>query len=142
MSEKHGTLEAFGVIFACWAAVFFGVWMLPLPDFVRIYFDGFSTILFAIFGVSYFMLKGIIPFPKPESWRKANFFLDITIYLLMATISFSLNYITWEFTTVNGVQVVTYNNLISLIYGILGVVVIIFTIRYIRNRNPYKKRET
>lgn len=47
---------------------------------------------------------------------------------------------TWEVVIINDVAVVTYKNLISLSFGIMGCIIIIFTIWYIEKRNPYKKQ--
>ncbi len=139
MSEEHGTLDAFGVIFLCWAAVFFGVWVFPLADTSKVTLDILSTVLFIMFGVVYFMLKGKIPFPNPELRRKIEFWYSIAMLSVFAAMAFLLNYILWESVTINGVEVVTYRDLIALLYGIIGVGIIVFMIRYIKNRNPYKK---
>jgi hypothetical protein len=139
MSEEHGTLEAFGVIFLCWAAVFFGVWVFPLADLPKVSLDISSSVIFIMFGIAYFMLKGKIPFPNRELRRKIEFWYYIIVLSLFAAIAFWLCYFLWEYVTINGVEVVTLRDLIALSYGIIGVGVVVFVIRYIKNRNPYKK---
>jgi hypothetical protein len=139
MSEEHGTLEAFGVIFLCWAAVFFGVWVFPLADMGKITLDIFSSVIFIMFGVVYFMLKGKIPFPNPEMRRKIGFWYNIVMLSLFAAIAFWFSYFLWEFVTINGVEVVTLRDLVALLYGIMGVSLVVFVIRYVNNKNPYKK---
>jgi len=54
--------------------------------------------------------------------------------------AFILNYVTWEVVPINGVYVVTYIDLISLIFSVMGVGTILFTYRFIKKRNPYKKK--
>lgn len=140
MSDEHGTLQAFGVIFACWGVPFFGIWAIPIADNIRIFFDIFDSIFFVMLGLFYFMYKGIIPFPKKRSLEKITFWLSLIAILLQAFGAFALNYITWEVEIINGVYVVTYLDLFSLIYGVMGIGTLIFMYRYIKKRNPYQKK--
>jgi magnesium-transporting ATPase (P-type) len=140
MTDDHGTLEAFGVIFFMWAAVFFGVWGgFPLDYTIKIWLDVLSSVGFIMFGLLYFMVKGKIPFPSQDSMNKVRFWFGVVAYSYQIVIAFLMNYVTWEFATINGIQVVTYRDLLSLANGIIGVVVIILMIIFIRRRNPYKK---
>lgn len=139
MAEEHGTLDAFGVIFLCWAAVFFGVWVFPLAETSKVILDILSTVAFVLFGVVYFISKGKIPSPSEEMWRKMNFWFDNLVYWTFAVLLFLITYVSWEFKTINGVQVVTYGNLASLFFGACGVLLLVYTIWRINKRNPSKK---
>ncbi len=141
-TEEHGTLQAFGVIFAMWVGVFFGVWVLPIAENTKILLDVLSSVGFVIFGLLYFMVKGKIPFPRKELMERVIFWLGIISCMLQAMGMFALNVILWEVVEINGILVVTYIDLISLIFGIMGVSVIAFMIWYIFNRNPYRKTDT
>jgi len=139
MAEEHGTLDSFGVIFLCWAAVFFGVWVFPLDVLLKVVLDILSSAAFVLFGVVYFVSKGKIPTPSEEMWQKIKFWYDILFFCFFAGVFFWLNYVAWEFKTINDVQVVTYSDLASLICGAFGVLLVIYTIWRIKNRNPSKK---
>ena len=140
MPDEHGTLQAFGVIFACWGLPFFGVWAIPIAENLKIFFDIYVSVFFAMFGFFYFMYKGKIPTPKKETFEKITFWLSLPVLFIQTIMAFVLNVIFWEVVTINDIYVVTYIDLFSLIYGIMGIGSIIFTYRFIKKRNPYKKK--
>ena len=87
------------------------------------------------------MYKEIIPLPNPDLLKRVQFWLSLVSLFLQSGTAFFINVITWEVVKINDVAVVTYENLISLFYGIMGCIIIIFVGWYVKNRNPYKKRQ-
>ena len=140
MTEEHGTLTAFGVIFASWAVVFFGVWTLPASDSVKIVLDAVTTISFFTFGYSYFAYKKILPLPSSETKDKILFWIWLVNFIISASTSFTISLSNWEITRLDGVPVVTFNNLFSAFYFVIFCISIYLIYSNIRNKNPYRKK--
>ena len=140
MPEEHGTLQAVGVFFACWAVVFFGVWVLPIDLIIKIVLDVATSIAVVLFGYSYFALKGKLPSPSRETSEKATFVLGIISVCLEVGASFAIAVLNWEVVTVNDVLVVTYRDLASFIFGLMGVCIIVFGIWWAWKNNPYRNK--
>jgi hypothetical protein len=141
MAGEHGTLQAFAAVVTIWGTIFFGVWALPLSEQIKFSIDVVSSIGIGVLALIYFMRKGTIPIPKKQTLDRVSFWLGIIQLILMVGTTFYLSVITWEVVTIDGVNVVTYTNLISLYYGVLAVVSLIFAVWYVINKNPYKKQK-
>lgn len=86
------------------------------------------------------MYKGILPTPKKETFKKITFWLSLLVLFGQTIVAFALNVFFWEVVVINEVYVVTYIDLYSLVYGIMGIIALIFTYRFIKKRNPYNKK--
>jgi hypothetical protein len=139
MPVEHGTLEAFGVIFGCWAVVFFGIWTMPIDLVYHIGIDIFSSIAFIIFGLVYFSYKEVIH----VRWDRFLLWLVVISLAIMAGVNFILTLTTWKSVTINDVLVVTYGNIISLMFTIAGILEIWLALKlvsmYIRSHKVKKK---
>jgi len=60
MPDDNETLHAFVEIFGCGGLVFFGIWVFPIADIIKIWADVFVAIIFTMGGLMYFMVKGKI----------------------------------------------------------------------------------
>jgi hypothetical protein len=123
-----------------WAAVFFG--MLAANQIsltIKIFVDTFTSLAFITGGLLYFMVKGKIPFPNQELMNRMYFWFGIAVFLLEAGMSFYMNYLFWVVKTINGIQVVTYIDLISLFYGGMGVFALLFMVQFIRREIRRRK---
>jgi hypothetical protein len=138
MVNDHTTLADIGTIVVIWGTIFFGVWVLPLSDSIKITIDAITSIIVVSFGLMYFMVRKLIPSPTTQTLERTRFWLMLLALILLILMQFSINIITWEVVTIDGVSVVTQTNLHSLFYGVMGVLITVFTIWYIIKRNPYK----
>jgi hypothetical protein len=138
MSEEHGTLEAFGVIFVCWGTVFFGVWVFPLDNMAKCLIDLGTSVLFIMFGLSYFTYKNKIQWAKHSSLiRKAYLGVVVIFVLIEAALGFYLSIVFWEVFSIDGVHVITYQDIVSLLLGASSVFLTAYAARIIKNRNKY-----
>ena len=141
MGDEYETLQAIGVFFVCWGTVFFGVWVLPTGDSLKVAVDVSSSISFVIFGILYFRKKGMIPTPKREIIEKVMFWFVSIGFLFTAGFSFYLNVLAWNIVTIGGVQVVTYQDLYSLLFGAVGILSLVRLFNIVTKRNPYKRHK-
>jgi NADH:ubiquinone oxidoreductase subunit K len=141
MSVEHGTLEAFGVIFVGWATVFFGIWAMPISLTYQIAIDIFSSIAFIIFGAAYFSHKQIIHVRK----QRVLFWFGVCFASLFAGMNFGITMVTWETISINDVPVVTYRNVFSLMFSVVGIVEVLIALWLIRmdyRRRKMKNKES
>lgn len=65
--------------------------MLPIADFWKILLDLITTFAFVLFGLSYFMYKGIIPIPSPDYLERVRFWLSLGALFLQSGTGFLIN---------------------------------------------------
>jgi hypothetical protein len=118
---KHEILQDFGVIFLMWAAVLFGVLTVPeniVSPFFKYVFSLVDTLLFAIFGAMYFR-SGYFR----ERWKKVASMKPTLAFWLMGIVELisiggyvSAAAITFQVFSLNGVFVVTYSNVLFVLF--------------------------
>jgi len=139
MSNGNGTVNTIVNIFVGWGVIFFGVWVLPIDINAKIFVDVMNTFLFIFLAITYFDYKGKIPIGK-ETRLQIRFWFSIIIEIVQAITAFIMTIATWEVVTINDVQVITYENIVSLIFSIMGIAVILFVIHMIMNKSKYIER--
>jgi hypothetical protein len=139
MSDEYGTLKAFLAVVATWAAIFFGVWATPLDFNWKVNVDIWNTVLFAGGGLAYFDYKDKIPIGK-EGRIKIWFWFGIVMTFLQAVMAFILNVAVWETVEIEGHLVVTYENMVSFLFGIMGTLLIVFVVYRVKNREKYMEQ--
>jgi hypothetical protein len=140
MTDEYGEILVVLGFVSVWGLVFFGIWTIPISDYSRIVVDEAVTIFIPAFGIMYFDYKGKIPIGA-EMRQKIWFWFFVGLELLQALVAFSLTITTWEVVEIEGHQVITYEDLVSLLFSIGGILVIVYVIYMIRNRQSYMKRE-
>jgi magnesium-transporting ATPase (P-type) len=140
LSDEYKTLHVILELFIAWCGVFFGIWVFPFGDMAKYMIDLFTIVVFVMLGLAYFTYKNKIDWSKHRSlWRKLFFGFTIGLTLVQAGMSFILFVGFWEVFSINGVNVVTYRDLISLLFAISGILLVVVTIRMIKNRHKYLK---
>ena len=133
MPDEHGDLQAVGLFVLIWVTSFLGVWATPFDYTLKVNWDIGTTILVISFAIMYFDFKGKIPIGE-EMRVKIWFWLTNAFIMFFAGLSFFLNVVFWEPKTINGIEVVTYENLATFLYGIMGVSLIIYLVYRIKNK--------
>lgn len=139
MPDEYRDATLFLAIVATWGLFACGIWATPLDNNGKIAFDIFSAILFGGGSIVYFDYKGKIPIgqnKRAQIW----FWFSIGVELLQAVSAFGINIVLWEVVEINGYEVVTYGNLACLLFGIMGVLVLVYVAYLIKNREKYIKR--
>jgi len=90
--------------------------------------------------------RTLIPSPLKVETReethlqsKRFFWLTVLMMFYQIIFGFLLAIFGWKAYVVNGVEVVIYDNLISLSYGFVSIIAILWTVNRIRNRAKYVK---
>jgi hypothetical protein len=133
MPDDYGTLNTILAIIGAWGVIFFGVWATPLSIQQKYIVDFGNTFLFIMFGIMYFDFKGKIPIGK-EMRRRIWFWFGVGVELFQGATMFLVTIATWKVVVISGYEVVTYDNLISLLFSIMGVLVIVYAAYRIKNR--------
>lgn len=68
---------------------------------------------------------------------KAFFWFGIFLEFYQTGTAFLLTVVTWNVYSIEGVEVVTYNNSLSLLFSVIGIVVILYTLNRIKNKKKY-----
>jgi hypothetical protein len=139
MPEEYGTLNAVLGVFVGWGVIFFGIWVMPLSIDQKIFVDLANTIIFIGLGLIYFDFKGKIPLGK-EMRIRIWFWFMVFMELFQGASAFLVTIATWEVVVINGYQVVTYENLASLLFSIIGTSVILYVVYLIKNREKYMEK--
>jgi hypothetical protein len=141
MADGYGGLKIFLELFVAWGVIFFGIWAIPIDNSWRIKIDIVNTVLFVAIPIMYLDFKGKIPIAE-KTRKKITFWSMIVFELFQAVIAFWLNIILWDTVEINGIQVVTYDNLATFLFGIAGVCVIVFVIWRIKNYEKFMEKGT
>jgi hypothetical protein len=144
--EKVTVTSAF---FAAWGVVFFGVWQVyVMPDFYKVVADAVDSVVFVFIGISYGYWNRLKPKLENTVFRFKTinfepliFWGVIALSFLFAGLGFLLTIGTWQEFTVSEIPVVTYSNLVSLSFSIMGTYLIVFTIRQISARKTEKRKK-
>lgn len=139
MPDEYGTLNAVLGVFVGWGVIFFGIWAMPLSIDQKISIDLGNTIIFIALGLMYFDFKGKIPIGK-EMRIRIWFWFVVLIELVQGATAFLVTIATWEVVVINGYQVVTYEDLASLLFSVVGISVIAYVVYMIKNKKKYMER--
>jgi amino acid transporter len=146
MSQREKVTVALA-FFAAWGVIFFGIWQVSiLSDFHKLLIDIVWTIVFVSVSISYAYLNRIKPKLKQTMlrFRMINiepwvFWTFVVFGFITSFLGFELTRETWEVFAVSDVPVITYNNLISLSFSIMGGYIIVFLINRIVQRRKKQK---
>jgi len=133
-------------LFVIWSAIFLVVSAIPdIPQIWKYLIYVIDTLAFLIIGVNdwYGNLKHKPIFIKRTFYivnAKVDFWFGICAMFFMAIMAFILTIDTWEVYSINNVEVVTYDNLDSLVFSIEGAGVIAYIIYRVKNRDKIIKR--
>ena len=136
MPDEYKDITLLLEIIGLWGLFAVGIWGTPLNTDGKIAFDIFSAFFVGALAIMYFDYKGKIPIgakKRAEIW----FWFSVFMQLLQAGIAFVLNIVFWEYVTIEGHEVVTYQNLVALLFGGMGFAVLIYVIYIIKNREKY-----
>ncbi len=137
MADKHSGINTIIAFIILWATTFGLVWAIPpLSDSTKWFIDEFVTIVIPMFAIIYFDYKGEIPIGK-ETRQKIWFGICCGLTLVIAFSTFIMTAATWEYVEIEGHQVITYLNMISLTPSIIGVGTIFYVFNLIKNRKNY-----
>lgn len=136
VADEYKDITLLIEIIGLWGLFAIGIWSTPLDTNGKINFDIFTALLAGALAIAYFDYKGKIPIgakKRAEIW----FWFSVFMELLQAGVAFVLNIVLWEYVTIEGHEVVTYQDLASLMFGGIGVVVVIHAAYLINNREKY-----
>jgi hypothetical protein len=149
--SRDKTRTGIANLFVMWSAIFLVVSAVPeIPQFWRIAIYVIDTLTFTVIGARDWQSKGHHRLSLDFLFRsktksrlskavlsKIIFWLLIYIESLEAFVALFLSVVTWEIYSVNGVAVVTYGNLRSILSGLIGALLIIYLIYQIRKRKKW-----
>jgi hypothetical protein len=140
MADEFGGIGAILGFAAIWVGVFFGIWAIPpLSEATRWFVDEAVTILIPAFAIMYFDYKGKIPIGK-ETRKKIWFGISCGMLLFISFTTFIMTAGTWEYVEIDGHQIMTYEDMASLSFSVIGVITIIYVAHMIRNRDKFLKK--
>lgn len=133
-------------LFVIWSAIFLVASAVPdIPQFWKYAIYVIDTLVFSIIGIrdwyGNWKYKSIFDMRRVYIINaKVDFWFGICIMVIIVIMAFLMTISTWAVYSVDGVEIVTYNNLVSLIFSIEGVGVITYIIYRVRNRDTIMKR--
>lgn len=154
---RHDTFMAVMTYLATWFVVVFGVLGISATLEIKIILEVLAVVGFGAFGGTYFFrdyqkrhkqsrkqaVKSIPPPLRVETSgdkhlvSKRFFWFGIFMEFYQAGVAFLTTISTWRTFLINGVEIVTVHNLISLMFSVMGIIVIAYTINRIQNRRRY-----
>ncbi len=134
-------------IFVAWCAALALIWAISVfsePNKALLSIIG--SIAFVMIGFFYFRWNQINPKLTTFIERVQNtnlepfiFGFSLTLSLIESLTAFYSSIVTWQVFEVNGVQVLTYINLINIAIFVMGFYLLIFAVRIIKRRIKKKK---
>jgi len=142
MPDDHGAMNTILEFALLGVTIFFAIWGVPISNSSRFLVDEADSIIVPAFAIMYFDYKGMIPLGK-KTRQKIWFWFTTGLFAVIALGTFLMTAGTWQVAQVGGYQVITYDDMVSLTFSVMGILMIVYIIHMIRNREQYmKKRET
>lgn len=155
---RHETFNAVIAYLGLWLVALFGIFAIISSFELKIIIESISGLGFAIVGIAYFYTdykkhhpktsrkERVTPIPSPlkveakeetHLQSKRVFWLTVFMMFYQIIFGFLLAIFSWNTFLVNGVEVVTYDDLFALFIGFVSVIATLWTINRIRNRAKF-----